>query len=108
MTTLKVPGLKKFLLIESILWIEGDGNYAWVHFSNRRKLLAAQTLKWFNDRLPSFIRVHKSSLANLSHIVLFERVKSRQTSVILSNGVALLVSRRRVEPITHILEKMGL
>ena len=108
MSTLKVPGLKKRLLLESILWIEGDGNYAWLHFSNRPKLVAAQTLKWFADQLPSFLRVHKSSLANLAHVAHFERNKLRGVRVILSNGVALLVARRRVEYIAHRLAKIGL
>jgi DNA-binding LytR/AlgR family response regulator len=107
MPTLKIPGSQKPLPVESILWIEGDSNYAWIHFSNRPKLLATQTLKWFAEQLPSFIRVHKSSLVNVAHLILFEQINSREARVILTNRVALLVSRRRVRSIADLLRKIA-
>ncbi|MFD2938392.1 LytR/AlgR family response regulator transcription factor [Spirosoma flavum] len=99
MATFKVPGLQKPCSIDLIIWIEGDGNYVWIHFVDRPKFLSSQTLKWFAHQLPAFLRVHKSSLINLDHLVLFNRTNGRQAKVILSNGVTLLVSRRRVLPI---------
>lgn len=108
MTTLKIPGLRNPLSLEPILWIEGDGNYSWIHFSARPKLLATQTLKWFADQLPLFIRVHKSSLVNLSHVKAFHRINSCEAKIILSNGTALLVARRRVQSIVDFLKKVGL
>ncbi|MBC7457373.1 MAG: LytTR family transcriptional regulator DNA-binding domain-containing protein [Bdellovibrionaceae bacterium] len=64
----------------------------------------SQTLKWFEEQLPSFIRVHKSSLVNLAHVVLFEQINSREAKVILTNRVALLVSRRRVQSIADLFK----
>ncbi|AUD06070.1 LytR/AlgR family response regulator transcription factor [Spirosoma pollinicola] len=99
MAILKVPGLQKPCSTDLIIWIEGDGNYVWIHFVDRPKFLSAQTLKWFARQLPGFLRVHKSSLVNSDHLVQFKRTHVRQAKVILSNGVTLLVSRRRVQPI---------
>lgn len=107
MTTLKIPGLRNPLSLETIVWIEGDGNYSWIHFSARPKLLATQTLKWFANQLPSFIRVHKSSLVNLSHVKAFHRINSGEAKIILSNETALLVSRRRIQSIVDFLKKVG-
>lgn len=101
MITLKVPGLQKPCSINLIIWIEGDGNYAWVHFTDRPKFLSTQTLKWFAHRLPSFLRVHKSSLINADHLAKFEWIRARRGQVILSNGMTLVVARRRVQPIAN-------
>ncbi len=73
MATLNVPGLREPLPLESIVWIEANVNYAWVHFSNRAKHLAAQTLKWFAHQLPCFLGVSKSSLVNARHLTGFEK-----------------------------------
>ena len=96
MTAIKLPGLGRPLYLEMIIWIQGDGNYSRVHYKDGKAYLVSNTLKWFEERLPSFIRIHKSGLINPAHLSELHK-ESRQLTVLLSNGIALNVSRRRVD-----------
>lgn len=96
MTAIKVPGFGRPLYLEQIIWVQGDGNYSRIHYKDGKTYLVSQTLKWFEERFKSFIRIHKSGLINPNHLSELHK-ESRQFTVLLSNGVELNVSRRRVD-----------
>ncbi|WP_234734558.1 LytR/AlgR family response regulator transcription factor [Tellurirhabdus bombi] len=81
---------------ESVTHLTGEGNYAWLHYSDGRKHITAQTLKHLESVLPEYIRIHKSFLVNPAYI---RKVKpfphTLSGVVILVNGTELPVSRRR-------------
>lgn len=62
-------GLEYFKLID-IVFIEGQGSYTKMHFTNGEGTLVTKKLKDFEEKLASsgFIRVHKSYLINLSQV----------------------------------------
>lgn len=99
MIKLKVPGLKKTVPLKSILWIEGVGNYSKVHFTSGDMYLASVTLKGFEDQLSSFIRVHRGALVNQSYVARFEQQTFKNAQVILDDGRAFSIPRRRIETI---------
>lgn len=96
MTAIKVPGFGRPLYLEFIVWIQGDGNYSRIHYKDGKTFLVSQTLKWFEERMTTFIRIHKSGLINPEHLSELKK-EYRQVTVRLSNGVELNVSRRRLD-----------
>ncbi len=96
MTIVKLPGLQP-LSIESIVWLEGEGNYSWANFSDGHRCLLTQTLKRLESQLPTFLRIHKSALINPVHVRSFRRIGSKCAYIILSNGMKLSISRRRID-----------
>ena len=92
-----IPGYKHLQDVRSIIRFEGNGNYTLVHLSTHsRPLLVSQTLKRFEDKLTSFIRVSKSDLINPNYV---QKVIIKNTKVMhiqITKGPRLLVSRRRM------------
>lgn len=79
---------------ESIVHIEGQGNYSTVIFMDEPKLLLSRTIGDFEDVLPEgeFIRVHRSHIINMRHV---RRVlPGRRPRVQLANGDEVSVSHR--------------
>lgn len=108
MTTLKVPGLHRPLPIDTIIWIQGDENYVHMHLLNGRYYTLTNTLKWYDEQLPQFVRLHKSSLVNPAYVTHLKRANSRNVKAILSNGLSLRVSRRRIGPVIRQFERFPL
>ncbi|HEU4497071.1 MAG TPA: LytTR family DNA-binding domain-containing protein, partial [Flavobacterium sp.] len=77
----------KFYLSE-IVFFEGCGNYVKVHAQNKNTILVLDKLSELEEKLPSgeFIRVHKSFIANLSHISMIEGniIKAAQKEIPIS------------------------
>lgn len=79
---------------ESIVHIEGQGNYSTVVFTDEPKLLLSRTIGDFEDMLPGsgFVRVHRSHIINMRHI---RRIlPGRRPRVLLTNGDEVSVSNR--------------
>lgn len=53
-----------------ILFINGEGNYIKLHFSDKKPLLVRSTLKEFLQKLPDklFVQVHKSFIVNFMEV----------------------------------------
>ena len=79
--------------IDCVVILEGNSNYTTFHLKDGRKIMVARTLGYFENQLllHGFIRVHKSFMVNLNHIV---SAKNSHFSNI-SNGQTLEVARRR-------------
>lgn len=96
MKSIKLPGFQNPLPIDSIIWVEADSNYARVHCQTGRTQLTALTLKWFEPLIPEFIRVNKSALINPDFVREVIDEGSKQLRLLLVDGTASAVSRRRI------------
>ncbi len=95
-TTIKLPGDSQPFPVHEIVWLEGDGNYTKVHFQNRRERLITRTLKWFDDELTDFLRIHRSILVNPHFVRQLIRRDDNTVILQLKDGSKLAVSRRRI------------
>lgn len=98
METIQLPDFtkKRTIPVSSIEYIEGLGNYTIVHLSGQKPLLVAVTLKRLTERLPTFLRIHKSTLVNPAYIVGYQSRQVGTSFIRLSKDRVLPISRRRV------------
>ncbi|MPR33642.1 LytR/AlgR family response regulator transcription factor [Salmonirosea aquatica] len=89
--------------ITEIVYCEGDRNYTHVHFVRRPKLTLSVTMRVLHERLgeQGFLRISRSAVVNLDYIAHYD---SRQ--VILRNGLALPIARRRRKQVQSALESI--
>ncbi|HEU4722784.1 MAG TPA: LytTR family DNA-binding domain-containing protein [Gemmatimonadaceae bacterium] len=82
--------------VESIDWIEADGDYVRIHAGPARHLVL-QRLHALEDALEprAFVRIHRSVLVNLSRIRELHRESDGGGSIVLRDGVRLRVARGR-------------
>jgi two-component system LytT family response regulator len=54
---------------DDILFLQADGNYTYINYTNGKKGHIPKTLKYFETQLnTNFMRVHKSYIANVKHL----------------------------------------
>jgi two-component system LytT family response regulator len=82
--------------VQDVDWIEADGTCSNLHLSGRR-LVIRETLDALEARLDpcSFLRLHRSSVVNVSRIVELRHPPQSALTVVLRDGTELSVSRRR-------------
>lgn len=87
---------------EEIIRLEGEINYTWFHFRNRKPLLISKTLKEYKEILKDhgFLRIHKSHLVNKLHVVNY----TQNGTLTLSDRSQVDISRRRKEIILEALK----
>ncbi|MCY1509674.1 Transcriptional regulatory protein BtsR [compost metagenome] len=85
----------RIINIDDITHIEADSNYSVFNLINEEKIAVSKVLKDYEEILPEnrFVRIHKSSIVNLSHIKEYNTKNGLQ--VLLHNGNTIPVSRRR-------------
>jgi two-component system LytT family response regulator len=112
MTTL--PGLRiaardrgRVLLLDAneVDWIEADGDYVRFHAGDR-VLLVRDTLKTIESRLPpeKFVRIHRSTIVNVTAVRELVPHINREFIVILTNGARLKLSRGFRDRLVALLE----
>ncbi len=87
----------------------GANNYTWIHFRNSDRKLLAKSLTYFEERLPSFVRVHKTALINptcVQTILPPQRAKA-PGSITMIDGTNVPVSRRRWAEVIDRLPSAG-
>lgn len=89
--------LRHSFIPESIRYLTGDFNYSYVYPEKGEKILSSRTLKWYADRWPHFIRVHKNVLVNPNHVDSVIRESSITAKIVMRDGVTHPVGRRRIE-----------
>ncbi|MVM38064.1 LytTR family transcriptional regulator [Spirosoma sp. HMF3257] len=89
---------------DHVLYLIGDVNYCSLHLLNGKKILSSRTLKWYNDRWPHFIRIHKGSLINPAHVHRCVLVSTISAHLIMRNGARLPIGRRRIN---GVMEQLG-
>lgn len=85
---------RRWVSIEHIIRLEGDGNYTTCYFTDGSHLMVALTLKRLLKRVPvgTFLRPHRKHLINRSFIV---GVHTNTFTIDLSNGDSIIIARRR-------------
>jgi len=81
--------------LDDIIYLSGEDNYTSFHFVNRKEVLVCKTLKDYEEILNpfGFMRIHKSTVANLVHIRKIERKEGME--ITMTNNIQLNVSRRK-------------
>ncbi|OIN60251.1 LytTR family transcriptional regulator DNA-binding domain-containing protein [Arsenicibacter rosenii] len=89
--------------------LSGANNYTWVHFRAASKLLISKPLRYFEERFPEFIRLHKVVLANPTCIkkVIPPPTLKKSGAVELEDGTRLPISRRRWKEISDAITTAG-
>ena len=92
---LKIRSSGKVMLLEmdEVIYFEGFDYYIKVHTATRFYLVR-ESLKQLLTRLPKrYVRIHKSSIINLSHLKSLEPLSRGNYEVTLSHGKQLVLSR---------------
>jgi len=92
----KIGDQFRFLKVKDIDWIEADVNYVRIHVDKSQRLLH-KSLTALEERLldpTRFVRIHRSTIVNVSRIAAVEPTFHGSLSVILKNGTRLDCSRR--------------
>ena len=95
---------KLFLDLKEIIYAQADDNVALLHIDQQKEPISlTRTLGWLEEELSAynFCRVHHSYLINFHHVK--EYIRNDGGYVILSNGKAISISRRRKD---HFLTKL--
>ncbi|SOD93160.1 LytTR family DNA-binding domain-containing protein [Spirosoma fluviale] len=90
------PKLLFLMPTNSIIWLEGDGNYTRMHLQDGKYQSIPYTLKYIANKLPDFVRIHKSSLINPVYVQELTSRGYQDYWVKLSSGQVLSVSRKRI------------
>ena len=92
-----IQGKEGLLLVnkQEIMYAMAKGNHTEIYLADHRKVRVLRKLKEVFSLLPGtdFIRIHRSYIVNLEHVVQFNQIGSGQ--VYLMNGQVLPVARNR-------------
>lgn len=79
---------------QDIIWIDAAGDYMCVHTSSDTYVMRARLKSLLEERLPDvFVRIHKSTVVNLTHIVKLLPLCNSEYHLVLANDKMLKVSR---------------
>jgi DNA-binding LytR/AlgR family response regulator len=99
-------GRQRVIDINEILAIQGAGNYAEIKLAGGETVLDDRSLKALLTLLPaSFVRVHRSHLANLDDVTELRSLGAGKYELLLSRGQRCPVSRAQVQ---RIRDQLGL
>ena len=93
--------------IDTILRIEGEGNYSKFHLTDGRKIISCRTLKYFEPYLleRGFIRPSKSAIVNMNAIQAIDFNINK--SIRLVNEHQVTISRRQIKPLKDLFKAMA-
>lgn len=79
---------------QDIIWIDAAGDYMCVHTQTETHVMRARLKSLIDERLPDvFVRIHKSTVVNLTYIEQLQPLCNSEYKAILLNGKSLKVSR---------------
>lgn len=92
--------------MRDVIRAEATGNYSTFYTSQGARIVVSTTLGQFEDLLVpyGFFRTHRAHLVNLRHVVRFQ--KSDGGTLIMTDGAALDVARRRKDELLEEMAKM--
>lgn len=106
LTKLSIKSHGKILLLPTsdIFWIEAKGNYLQIQ-TNQQMLIYRGTIKYLESKLDpsSFIRVHRSSIINVSVIKELQLVSHHRYTLLLRSGVAFDVGKTFRSRVSNLL-----
>lgn len=93
-----------------LAYFSGANNYTWLQFRNGDRRLLAKPLTYFEDRLPEFIRIHKTALINPACVasVHYPPRPKMPGTVQMQDGQVLPVSRRRWNEVAQLLQNQSI
>lgn len=88
------------ITVESVTHFEAWGDYV-TAYVGRTKHVVHVSLNRLEERLDpaTFVRIHRTHIVNLEHVVAFRRQKRGQLAAELTDGELLAVSRQRAQAI---------
>lgn len=91
--------------IKDIIHCQANDNFTDFHFTDKSKKMICRTLKFYEELLSEsgFMRVHKSHLINLDHIVKYTRGKGGQLT--MADGSIIDVSPNKKDELMEKFEK---
>ncbi len=94
----------EFVVPDEIVYVSGENNYSVLHFTNGKKLMISKTLSAVEEVVSNhtFLRIHKSYLLNLRHMVRY--VKSDGGYIEVVGGDQLAVSRTKRATINELFQ----
>lgn len=96
----------KFIKYSEIVFLKADNNTTDIVLLDGRTVAAFNTLKYFQEKLPSlFIRIHKSYIV---HITAVDRIHFSQAKCYLNNGKIIPISPNYKASLDYILEHLKL
>jgi two-component system LytT family response regulator len=103
--TLKVGEKYNVFKVDQIDWIEADDYHVKLHIGGK-SYLVRQTLGALEKQLPptSFARIHRSTVVNLDRVVALEPLFQGDYTVVLKDGTALRMSRRRRKALSNLIK----
>lgn len=91
--------------MHDIIHCEAHDNFTDFYFVSKQKMMICRTLKFYEELLTDsgFLRIHKSHLINLDHVVKYTRGKGGQ--VTMSNNTVIDVSPNKKDELMEKFEK---
>ncbi|GAA0667312.1 LytR/AlgR family response regulator transcription factor [Rheinheimera tangshanensis] len=79
---------------QDIIWIDAAGDYMCVHTQTETHVMRARLKSLIDERLPDvFVRIHKSTVVNLTYIEKLQPLSNSEYKAVLANNKVLKVSR---------------
>ena len=102
----KVNGRVVFVRVDTVDWIEADGNYLRVH-AGQDSHYVRETLTGIEAQLPSeqFLRISRSTIVNLDRVKELQPLFYGDYAVVLHNGSRLNMSRNYRDRLEAVLGK---
>jgi len=91
--------------VQEINYIEACGDYVSV-FTATGSFLKEQTMKYFEENLPAkqFVRIHRSSIVNVSEVLKIELYEKESYRIYLKNGKILKASNSGYKALKEIIK----
>ncbi|MGV3597415.1 MAG: LytR/AlgR family response regulator transcription factor [Bacteroidota bacterium] len=104
-----IPSQKGYELIDTnnIIWAQASNTYTVFHLTGGASFVSSSNLKKFEEQLETtgkFLRIHHSYTINLGHVQRI--IKTKYTTVVMSDGKELEVSVRRKEELVKVISNM--
>jgi LytTr DNA-binding domain len=106
---LRLPDRVVLVPPAEIAWVQADGHYVHVHTTAGQRHTVRETLRALEARLgpAGFVRVHRSTLANLHQVRELRPWFAGDSLVLLRDGTELRMSRRCGERLRELLAVRG-
>lgn len=99
---------QQFIEVDKVVFAEASDNVAVLHLNDKSEVKLTKSLGWTEDQLKAhgFCRLHHSFLVNLNHMR--EYIRNDGGYVVMSNGKAISISRRRKDEFLKSLEQWNI